>query len=128
MDQTPSVLIARKKITRDMDPGWTGISAKVSNRGLVLYMVKGRCGAEALKPLAKAGGTLIKQPLRRESSDSLITHIWADTRPLRSMAGGWQEIDALAPGIENTVRFPGWKLMVLRWPAVRSDAYGKALR
>ncbi len=71
----------------------------------VLYMVKEGV-AEALEAFVKAGGTLITTFMSGIVGQSDNVYLGGYPGPLRSMAGVWvEEIDALAPEQENTVRF-----------------------
>ena len=71
----------------------------------VLYMVKDGM-AEALEAFVAGGGTLVTGFMSGIAGQSDNVHLGGYPGPLRKMAGVWaEEIDALAPGQENAVRF-----------------------
>ncbi len=73
----------------------------------VLYMVKEGV-AERLEQFVSAGGTLITGFMSGLVDQSDNVHLGGYPGPLRKMCGIWaEEIDALAPGQQNTLRFPG---------------------
>ena len=71
----------------------------------VLYMVKDGV-KEALTEFVTNGGTLVTNFMSGLVDQSDNVHLGGYPGPLRDLAGVWvEEIDALAPGITNTVEF-----------------------
>ena len=72
----------------------------------VLYMVKEGV-AEALEAFVAGGGTLITGFMSGIVDQSDNVHLGGYPGPLRKLCGVWaEEIDALAPGQQNSLRFP----------------------
>ena len=72
----------------------------------VLYMVKEGV-AEALEKFVAGGGTLITGFMSGIVDQSDNVHLGGYPGPLRKLCGVWaEEIDALAPGQQNSLRFP----------------------
>jgi len=85
------------------------VDADLSNYSLVvapvLYMVKEGV-AEALETFVRNGGTLVTGFLSGIVDESDNVHLGGYPGPLRNLAGIWvEEIDALAPEKNNTLRF-----------------------
>lgn len=71
----------------------------------VLYMVKPGV-AQALEKFVAAGGTLVTGFMSGLTDETDNIHLGGYPGPLRKMAGIWaEEIDALAPGATNSIRF-----------------------
>ncbi len=74
----------------------------------VLYMVKEGV-AEALARFVRQGGVLITGFMSGIVDESDNVHLGGYPGPLRELCGVWaEEIDALAPGQQNTLRFGDW--------------------
>lgn len=72
----------------------------------VLYMVKEGM-APALEKFVAGGGTLVTGFMSGLVDESDNVHLGGYPGPLRKVCGVWaEEIDALAPGQRNTLRFP----------------------
>lgn len=72
----------------------------------VLYMVKAGM-AEALEHFVQAGGTLVTGFMSGLVGESDNVHLGGYPGPLRGLCGVWaEEIDALAPGQTNVLKFP----------------------
>ncbi len=72
----------------------------------MLYMVKEGV-AEALEKFVAEGGTLVTGFMSGLVDESDNVHLGGYPGPLRKLCGIWvEEIDALAPGQENTLQFP----------------------
>lgn len=71
----------------------------------VLYMVKPGV-AEALERFVAGGGTLVTGFMSGLTDETDNVHLGGYPGPLRKLAGIWaEEIDALAPGQQNSLRF-----------------------